>query len=212
MIFFFSISLSFLFSFPSGPKVKYLSQGTVLYDYQAQRDDEIPLSANEKVFVLEKTQEGWCKGESSSSKVGWFPLNYIREEPLNLPDHEAPKPPPPAIGLSPAARLALAKTTSTSTTSFKKPEPPSIPPKIPPKIPAKNVSVFVLVFLLLLFVVSFFSCPPHPNRSQNHSSEEQRSLETHGLGWWDPRLPPSPARREGDRRAFLRSSRQKRST
>ena len=137
--------LQFCF-FLAGPQPGYISQGTVLYDYKAQRSDEISLSTNDKVSLLEKTPEGWGKGDTSTG-TGWFPLNYIREEPLTPPsdlEGSKPSPPPPVIGLSPAARMAMAAKTGGGpppvgpSPASKKPETPSVPPKIPPKIPTKK--------------------------------------------------------------------------
>lgn len=51
----------------------------VKYNYVAQQPDEISLSKGNVIKVLEKSSDGWWRGETNSL-VGWFPSNYICEE------------------------------------------------------------------------------------------------------------------------------------
>lgn len=51
----------------------------VKYNYQAQQRDELSLTKGAKVLILEKSNDGWWKGQSNT-QVGWFPSNYTQEE------------------------------------------------------------------------------------------------------------------------------------
>lgn len=50
------------------------------YSYEAQQSDELSLSKGDKIVVLEKSSDGWWRGELGNEKVGWFPSNYVIEE------------------------------------------------------------------------------------------------------------------------------------
>ncbi|XP_077988009.1 cytoplasmic protein NCK2-like [Glandiceps talaboti] len=52
------------------------SRAIVTYAYDAQRRDELPLAKGEEVAVMEKSSDGWWRGECNG-KVGWFPSNYV---------------------------------------------------------------------------------------------------------------------------------------
>uniref|UniRef100_A0A0K0EPI4 Chloride channel protein n=1 Tax=Strongyloides stercoralis TaxID=6248 RepID=A0A0K0EPI4_STRER len=56
-----------------------ISYGIALYPYEPQRDDELKLSKNDFVEILEKSQDGWWKGRCGNA-IGWFPSNYIDEQ------------------------------------------------------------------------------------------------------------------------------------
>ncbi|RWS29250.1 Cytoplasmic protein NCK2-like protein [Leptotrombidium deliense] len=51
----------------------------VKYNYEAQQPDELSLVKGSTVVVLEKSSDGWWKGEANDV-VGWFPSNYVQEE------------------------------------------------------------------------------------------------------------------------------------
>lgn len=51
----------------------------VKYNYQAQQPDELALTKGTRILILEKSNDGWWRGQSNSS-VGWFPSNYTTEE------------------------------------------------------------------------------------------------------------------------------------
>lgn len=51
----------------------------VKYNYDAQQSDEVSLVKGTKVLVMEKSSDGWWKGEYNGS-IGWFPSNYVQEE------------------------------------------------------------------------------------------------------------------------------------
>lgn len=51
----------------------------VKYNYQAQQPDELSLTKGTRILILEKSNDGWWRGQSGNS-VGWFPSNYTTEE------------------------------------------------------------------------------------------------------------------------------------
>lgn len=51
----------------------------VKYNYQAQQADELPLTKGLRILILEKSNDGWWRGQNGNS-VGWFPSNYTTEE------------------------------------------------------------------------------------------------------------------------------------
>ncbi|CAK5129586.1 unnamed protein product [Meloidogyne enterolobii] len=55
---------------------------TVLFNYTPQREDELPLKKGTKLVVLDKSSDGWWKGEEKfgNFRKGWFPSNYVKEE------------------------------------------------------------------------------------------------------------------------------------
>ena len=51
----------------------------VKFKYDAMRDDEISLMKGAIVTIMEKSADGWWRGECGQNKVGWFPSNYVQE-------------------------------------------------------------------------------------------------------------------------------------
>ncbi|ODN02930.1 Cytoplasmic protein NCK2 [Orchesella cincta] len=51
----------------------------VKYAYQAQQMDELSLIKATRILILEKSNDGWWKGQYGNH-VGWFPSNYTQEE------------------------------------------------------------------------------------------------------------------------------------
>ncbi|XP_056635500.1 cytoplasmic protein NCK1 isoform X3 [Diorhabda sublineata] len=51
----------------------------VKYNYQAQQPDELSLVKGSRILILEKSNDGWWRGQSSNIS-GWFPSNYTQEE------------------------------------------------------------------------------------------------------------------------------------
>lgn len=51
----------------------------VKYNYQAQQADELQLTKGTRILILEKSNDGWWRGQSGS-QTGWFPSNYTTEE------------------------------------------------------------------------------------------------------------------------------------
>ncbi|KAJ8265340.1 hypothetical protein COCON_G00144390 [Conger conger] len=50
-----------------------------LYEYKAQRDDELSFSKNALIQNVEKQEGGWWKGDCGGKKQLWFPANYVEE-------------------------------------------------------------------------------------------------------------------------------------
>ncbi|XP_037959712.1 cytoplasmic protein NCK1 [Teleopsis dalmanni] len=51
----------------------------VKYNYQAQQADELSLTKGTRILILEKSNDGWWRGQSGNA-VGWFPSNYTTED------------------------------------------------------------------------------------------------------------------------------------
>ena len=68
-----------------------------LYDYKAQRNDELDLVKGDEILVLVKESESWWMGELVRSKrQGYFPANYVEEK-----SSEALLKPKPAASMRP---------------------------------------------------------------------------------------------------------------
>ena len=52
-------------------------QVVALYDYAAQRSDELSLQCGDTIKVLHKDTANWWMGELASGKQGFFPANYV---------------------------------------------------------------------------------------------------------------------------------------
>ncbi|XP_070538410.1 cytoplasmic protein NCK2-like isoform X2 [Ptychodera flava] len=50
----------------------------VKFGYEARRPDELELVKGEQVAVMEKSSDGWWRGESNGH-MGWFPSNYVTD-------------------------------------------------------------------------------------------------------------------------------------
>ena len=64
------------------PTVKASSTSEVvvaLYDYSAQRSDEISFTKNDVVSVIFKDNENWWLGRLENGREGFFPANYVAE-------------------------------------------------------------------------------------------------------------------------------------
>lgn len=46
---------------------------------QAQQADELSLVKGTRILILEKSNDGWWRGQSNTA-TGWFPSNYTQEE------------------------------------------------------------------------------------------------------------------------------------
>uniref|UniRef100_A0A1B0CHI9 Putative adaptor protein nck/dock n=1 Tax=Lutzomyia longipalpis TaxID=7200 RepID=A0A1B0CHI9_LUTLO len=51
----------------------------VKYNYQKVQNDELSLTKGTRILILEKSNDGWWRGQSGNC-VGWFPSNYTTEE------------------------------------------------------------------------------------------------------------------------------------
>uniref|UniRef100_A0A8C2G6F0 1-phosphatidylinositol 4,5-bisphosphate phosphodiesterase gamma n=1 Tax=Cyprinus carpio TaxID=7962 RepID=A0A8C2G6F0_CYPCA len=50
-----------------------------MYEYKAQRDDELSFSKNTIIQNVDKQEGGWWKGDYGGKKQLWFPANYVEE-------------------------------------------------------------------------------------------------------------------------------------
>lgn len=55
------------------------SEAVVKYNYTAQQPDELSLIKNARIYVIEKSDDGWWKG-NLDGQTGWFPSNYVTEQ------------------------------------------------------------------------------------------------------------------------------------
>lgn len=58
----------------------------VKYNYTAQQADELQLMKGTRILILEKSNDGWWRGQSGVN-TGWFPSNYTTEENDNDDSH-----------------------------------------------------------------------------------------------------------------------------
>ncbi|KHN86274.1 Abl interactor 2 [Toxocara canis] len=58
------------------PKV-YIEKAVALYDYDAEKPDELTLRENCVVYVLRKNDDGWFEGVLNGC-TGLFPGNYVQ--------------------------------------------------------------------------------------------------------------------------------------
>lgn len=56
-----------------------IGSAVVKYNYQAQQADELSLTKGTRILIVEKSNDGWWRGQSGNN-VGWFPSNYTTEE------------------------------------------------------------------------------------------------------------------------------------
>lgn len=63
---------------PADP-AEAIGTAVVKYNYQAQQADELSLVKGTRILILEKSNDGWWRGQSNSA-TGWFPSNYTQEE------------------------------------------------------------------------------------------------------------------------------------
>nr|CDJ85790.1 Src homology-3 and SH2 motif domain containing protein [Haemonchus contortus] len=54
------------------------ARAVVKFPYDPRLEDELKLTRGETVTVIDKSSDGWWKGESNG-KIGWFPSNYVEE-------------------------------------------------------------------------------------------------------------------------------------
>ncbi len=51
-----------------------------MYDYKAQRNDELSLTRGDELLVLIKENDNWWMGELVKSKQqGYFPASYVQD-------------------------------------------------------------------------------------------------------------------------------------
>ncbi|CAL1605714.1 unnamed protein product [Knipowitschia caucasica] len=57
-----------------------------MYEYKAQRDDELSFVKNAIITNVDKQEGGWWKGDCGGKKQLWFPANYVEEPTTAEPD------------------------------------------------------------------------------------------------------------------------------
>ncbi|PIO71571.1 SH3 domain protein [Teladorsagia circumcincta] len=79
------------------------TRAVVKFSYDPRLEDEMKLTRGETITVIDKSSDGWWKGESDG-RTGWFPSNYVEEvadqlhpgangrERLDIIDHPAHDP------------------------------------------------------------------------------------------------------------------------
>ncbi|XP_033737051.1 jouberin-like isoform X2 [Pecten maximus] len=70
----------FSFQAPAGKAVPGYGVVKALYDYRAQRSDELTIFKNDVITVLYKDNENWWMGELPDGQQGFFPANYVLAE------------------------------------------------------------------------------------------------------------------------------------
>uniref|UniRef100_A0A8C7HN16 Phosphoinositide phospholipase C n=1 Tax=Oncorhynchus kisutch TaxID=8019 RepID=A0A8C7HN16_ONCKI len=60
-----------------------------LYDYRAQRDDELCFPKQALILSVDKQEGGWWRGDYGGKKQLWFPANYVEEVPNSPPQWES---------------------------------------------------------------------------------------------------------------------------
>lgn len=110
---------------PPGPPARKKDTYKALYDFNGQSANELSLSKDEIIEVLQKENNGWWLGKKlDSSAQGWTPSAYLVQE----AQKPAPPPPPPAI-VAPILN---------STTANSAPKPGLKAKPTPPAPPAKR--------------------------------------------------------------------------
>lgn len=56
-----------------------ITSAVARFDYQPLREDELQLVKGLRIAVLEKSSDGWWKGQYND-QIGWFPSNYVEED------------------------------------------------------------------------------------------------------------------------------------
>ncbi|XP_022089435.1 jouberin-like isoform X2 [Acanthaster planci] len=72
---------TFTFNTPSSQKNRTnLRRVVALYDYTAQRSDELNLRQGDWISVLHEDNENWWMGQLENGQQGYFPANYVADE------------------------------------------------------------------------------------------------------------------------------------
>ncbi|XP_052095753.1 jouberin-like isoform X1 [Mytilus californianus] len=70
----------FSFQAPAGKAVPSYKQVIALYNYRAQRSDELTIFKGDVISILYKDSDSWWMGELPDGQQGYFPSNYVAEE------------------------------------------------------------------------------------------------------------------------------------
>ena len=61
---------------PSGIPKKFIERVAAIYDYSADKDDELSFAEGDIIYVLKKNDDGWWEGVMNGV-TGLFPGNYV---------------------------------------------------------------------------------------------------------------------------------------
>ncbi|BFZ53665.1 actin binding protein [Savitreella phatthalungensis] len=88
----------------------------VVYDYEAQEDNELSLQDGALITHIEEVDEGWWQGRDSAGNEGLFPANYV--ELIEGEEASTPAPAPVATAAAGAAPAHAASSASAGQTAI----------------------------------------------------------------------------------------------
>ena len=62
---------------PAAPAEEALEHGVAMYDFEAQGDDELTVTENEHLIILEKENDDWWKVRNDAGQEGVVPASYV---------------------------------------------------------------------------------------------------------------------------------------
>jgi hypothetical protein len=65
-------------SLPGWVPKNYLDKVVAIYDYNADKDDELTFQEGSTIYVLKKNDDGWWEGVMDGI-TGLFPGNYVEQ-------------------------------------------------------------------------------------------------------------------------------------
>ncbi len=66
----------FLFLCPAWVPKNYMEKVVAIYDYNADKEDELSFGEGSVIYVLKKNDDGWWEGVMNGI-TGLFPGNYV---------------------------------------------------------------------------------------------------------------------------------------
>lgn len=132
----------------------------VKFKYDAMRDDEISLMKGAIVTIMEKSPDGWWRGECGQGKVGWFPSNYVQE----LYDMHSNTPQQVPSGMSTTSSSSNANSTSKVGLASSTPSSPTTLPPSGHDSPNRG----------------FGALPPTPTNQQNNKTATPQLIHADG--------------------------------
>ena len=51
----------------------------VLFDYEAQKEDELTIVVGDTIDVLKQGDDGWWEGKTVDGRLGYFPSTYVEK-------------------------------------------------------------------------------------------------------------------------------------
>lgn len=141
------------------------TKAVVKFTYEPRLEDELGLTKGDFVYVVEKSTDGWWKGEAPNGGVGWFPSNYVEEVEASTNGNQGS-----IENRNPAAAAVPA---------------PIMMQAPPPKLQASRSS-FEVGFTPMQFNNHFhrFRSSLHCTRSTHHHLKNYRSKKENGSKSW----------------------------